>query len=141
MKFQLLTLATLASTTLAVNLEQVRLINDDELIIQDAQFGYPAIVNLKDGDAEIEKKKTTTSTAKKDKKTSTTEFSVTSTTHAKVTSTKHKSSSITSTKKHDVSSTSTKHNSTLISVTKTGAGETATFAVCAPVVAALALLL
>ena len=75
MKFQLLTLVSIATTTLAINLEQVRLINDDELMVQDAQFDYPAIVNLKDQDAEIAKKTitsssstTTTTTAKKDKR-------------------------------------------------------------------------
>ena len=95
MKFQLLTLVSIATTTLAINLEQVRLINDDELMVQDAQFDYPAIVNLKDQDAEIAKKTitsssstTTTTTAKKDKKTtSTTSASSTTTTSTKSNST------------------------------------------------------
>ena len=127
MKFQLLTLATIATTAFAINLEQVRLINDDELIVQDAQYNYPAIVNLKDEDAEVEK-----TTAKKDKSTSSTVIEISSSSS---------SASTTSTKKHDITSTSSsKHKTETASVTKTGAGETVTALVIAPVLAGVAML-
>ncbi|CAX42017.1 hypothetical GPI-anchored protein, conserved [Candida dubliniensis CD36] len=149
MKFQLLTLISIATTTtLAINLEQVRLINDDELIVQDGQFGYPAIINLKDEDAEIAKKTTTTTssssssatttttTAKKDKKTTS---SASTTISTSTTKSKSKSNS-TST---STSSSSKKHKSETASITKTGGADSvaAVGAVGGPILAALALLL
>ena len=150
MKFQLLTLISIATTTtLAINLEQVRLINDDELIVQDGQFGYPAIINLKDEDAEIAKKTTTTTTssssatttttAKKDKKTTSSASSASTTISTSTTKSKSKSNS-TST---STSSSSKKHKSETASITKTGGADSvaAVGAVGGPILAALALLL
>ncbi|KAI5970043.1 hypothetical protein CANMA_000867 [Candida margitis] len=125
MKFT--TIFTLATVTLALNLDQVRLINDDELVIQDTEYGYPAIVNLKEEDSEVEATKKTKSTTKA---TTTTSSHVTSVT---TTTTSHSS------KKH--SSTSTKHKTSTHSITKTAGADAIAASVGGPLLVALGLLL
>lgn len=127
MKFA--TVFTLATVTLALNLDQVRLINENELVIQDTEYGYPAIVNLKEEDsseAEAEAKKSKSST----KVTTTTSSHVTS---ATTTTTTHSS------KKH--SSTSTKHKTSTHSITKTAGADAVAASVGGPLLVALGLLL
>merc|ERR1712227_368561 len=109
---------TLASVALALNLDQVRLINDHEVVIQDTEYGYPAIVNLKDEDDQAEVAKKTKSSTK-----------VTTTTS----STSHSS------KKH--SSTSTKHKTSTHSITKTAGADAVAASVGGPLLVALGLLL
>ncbi|CCG23683.1 Pga53 protein [Candida orthopsilosis Co 90-125] len=125
MKFA--TVFTLATVTLALNLDQVRLINENELVIQDTEYGYPAIVNLKEEDSsEAEAKKSKSST----KVTTTTSSHVTS---ATTTTTTHSS------KKH--SSTSTKHKTSTHSITKTAGADAVAASVGGPLLVALGLLL
>ncbi|KAI5965750.1 uncharacterized protein KGF55_001113 [Candida pseudojiufengensis] len=146
---QFATLITLASVTLALNLEQVRLINDNELIIQDAEYGYPTIINLKDEDDKVEEE------GKKDKKTSSissffssltkTSSSSSSTTTSsssttKITTTTHSEKTHTTTDKHGSTSYWTKTKT--YSITKTGGAEAVqAAAVGGPLLMALGLLL
>ena len=118
---------TLASVALALNLDQVRLINDHEVVIQDTEYGYPAIVNLKDEDDQAEVAKKTKSSTKV---TTTTSSHVTSVT---TTTTSHSS------KKH--SSTSTKHKTSTHSSTKTAGADAVAASVGGPLLVALGLLL
>ncbi|CAD1811363.1 GPI-anchored protein 53 [Candida parapsilosis] len=118
---------TLASVALALNLDQVRLINDHEVVIQDTEYGYPAIVNLKDEDDQAEVAKKTKSSTKV---TTTTSSHVTSVT---TTTTSHSS------KKH--SSTSTKHKTSTHSITKTAGADAVAASVGGPLLVALGLLL
>ncbi|KAG5418939.1 hypothetical protein I9W82_003657 [Candida metapsilosis] len=126
MKFA--TVFTLATVTLALNLDQVRLLNDNELVIQDTEYGYPAIVNLKEEDSEVDAE------AKKSK--STTKVTTTTSSHATsvtTTTTSHSS------KKH--SSTSTKHKTSTHSITKTAGADAVAASVGGPLLVALGLLL
>ncbi|KAI5949188.1 hypothetical protein KGF57_004786 [Candida theae] len=125
MKFA--TVFTLATVTLALNLDQVRLINDNELVIQDTEYGYPAIVNLKEEDSEVDAE------AKKTKVTTTTSSHVTSATTTTTTTSSHSS------KKH--SSTSTKHKTSTHSITKTAGADAVAASVGGPLLVALGLLL
>lgn len=118
---------TLASVALALNLDQVRLINDHEVVIQDTEYGYPAIVNLKDEDDQAEVAKKTKSSTKV---TTTTSSHVTSVT---TTTTSHSS------KKH--SSTSTKHKTSTHSITKTAGADAVAASVGGPLLVALGLVL
>merc|ERR1712227_450695 len=116
---------TLASVALALNLDQVRLINDHEVVIQDTEYGYPAIVNLKDEDDQAEVAKKTKSSTKVTTTTSSHVTSVTTTSH--------------SSKKH--SSTSTKHKTSTHSITKTAGADAVAASVGGPLLVALGLLL
>ncbi|KAI5955123.1 hypothetical protein KGF54_001684 [Candida jiufengensis] len=151
MKFT--TLVTFASVALALNLEQIRLINDNELIIQDSEYGYPTIVNLKEEDNEVEeqgKKNSKTSSVKSffssltktssSSHSKTTSSSSSSHSTTKITTATHSEKTHTTTDKHGSTSYWTKTKT--YSITKTGGAEAVqAAAVGGPLLMALGLLL
>ncbi|CAK9441022.1 uncharacterized protein LODBEIA_P48910 [Lodderomyces beijingensis] len=117
---QFATVLSLASVALALNLDQIRLVNDDELIIQDAQYGYPTIVNLAQEDAEVEggkKKEKAPSSSSSYHSSASASSSSASKSHSTTVS-KSLSTSVSTTTKHHSTSKSTQTYT--YSITKTG---------------------
>ncbi|EGW30794.1 uncharacterized protein SPAPADRAFT_62654 [Spathaspora passalidarum NRRL Y-27907] len=161
MKLQSLTLLSVAATALAVNLEQIRLINEDALVLDGTQFDYPVLgkINEQDEFKDMGKKKAhkknnnkdkKKKTQKKEKKTTKTTLttlppsSTPSLSFTKVTSTKHSSktssetTTTTSSSKHESSSKSHSHTA---SITKTNGGDSVVVSIGGPIALALGLLL
>ncbi|RLV93272.1 hypothetical protein JA1_002607 [Spathaspora sp. JA1] len=155
MKLQSFTLLSLAASTLAVNLGPMKLINQDELIIQ--QFEYPAIVALNEQADQFEEtrkkdhkkgkkahKKGDKKNHKKEKTTTLTPVPSTSTPKISITKTTSKTSSsetttaTTSSKKEKSTSKTSSHTA---SITKTNGGDSIALSIGGPVALALGLLL
>ncbi|KAI3403362.1 hypothetical protein KGF56_003783 [Candida oxycetoniae] len=147
MKFT--TVLALASAVSALRLDQIRLSNEDELIIQDTQYNQPIVVNFQavneqeDVDAEDKKDKKTTSTTTSSSSSSSSVTTTSKSSHS--TSTTHyvslstSKTTYTTTKKH---STSTATKTSTYSITKTGGADAVVAAnVGGPLLFALGLLL